>query len=93
MDDVVIYTKENCPFCTRAKLLLDFKKINFSEISLNKNPEKFDEMINYIKCVNEKPVTVKRNYVIKGNLIKSNLNLSLLNRNVDLTDFSVDKNM
>ena len=64
-----------------------------TEVKKTKDEKKFDEMINYIKCVNEKPVTVKRNYVIKGNLIKSNLNLSLLNRNVDLTDFSVDKNM
>ena len=64
MDDVVIYTKENCPFCTRAKLLLNFKKINFSEISLNKNPEKFDEMVNKSNGARTVPqIFYKNNYI------------------------------
>jgi glutaredoxin 3 len=64
MDDVVIYTKENCPFCTRAKLLLNFKKINFSEISLNKNPEKFDEMIKKSNgAITVPQIFYKNNYI------------------------------
>jgi len=42
---VTIYTKKFCPYCDKAKLLLNLKKINFTEINLNQNPEKFEEMI------------------------------------------------
>ena len=45
MKNVTIYTKDFCPFCTKAKSLLVLKKIKFTEINLHKNPEKFEEMI------------------------------------------------
>ena len=45
MKDITIYTKDYCPFCTKAKSLLILKKIKFTEINLHKNPEKFEEMI------------------------------------------------
>ena len=45
MSDVTIYTKNYCPFCVSAKSLLNVKKINFNEINLDKNPEKFEEML------------------------------------------------
>lgn len=45
MSKVIIYTKDYCPFCIRAKSLLHLKKINFIEINLSQNPDKFDEMI------------------------------------------------
>lgn len=45
MKKILIYTTPYCPFCLRAKNLLNKKKINFTEIDLTKNPEKFEEMI------------------------------------------------
>ena len=45
MKNITIYTKNYCPFCTKAKSLLILKKIKFTEINLHKNPEKFEEMI------------------------------------------------
>ena len=45
MKKILIYTTPYCPFCLRAKDLLNKKKINFTEVDLIKNPEKFDEMI------------------------------------------------
>jgi glutaredoxin 3 len=45
MKKILIYTTPYCPFCLRAKDLLNKKKINFTEIDLTKNPEKFEEMI------------------------------------------------
>ena len=45
MNNVVIYTKDYCSFCIKAKSLLEIKKIKFTEINLNKNPEKFEEMV------------------------------------------------
>ena len=45
MNKVTIYTKDYCPFCTKAKSLLTLKKIQFEEINLNQNPDKFNEML------------------------------------------------
>ena len=33
-----------CPYCIRAKSLLERKKIKFTEINLHKEPNKFEEM-------------------------------------------------
>ena len=46
MIKIDVYTTPYCPFCIRAKKLLKDKKINFNEIDLSENPEKFEEMIN-----------------------------------------------
>lgn len=45
MAQVVIYTKENCPYCRLAKNLLDDKNIPFDEIRVDLHPEKLAEMI------------------------------------------------
>ena len=46
MIKIDIYTTPYCPFCIRAKKLFKDKNINFNEIDLSENPEKFEEMIN-----------------------------------------------
>lgn len=45
MATVVIYTTSYCPFCTSAKQLLDNKKVNYTEISIDDDPVKREEMI------------------------------------------------
>ena len=45
MSNITIYTKDYCLFCIKAKSLLTMKKIKFTEINLNENPDKFDEML------------------------------------------------
>jgi len=40
MNKVQIYTTNYCPFCIRAKQLLDNKGINYDEVNLDNNPEK-----------------------------------------------------
>ena len=44
---VLIYTKDNCIWCDRAKILLDSKKISYNEIDLSDDSErlKFYEQI------------------------------------------------
>ena len=44
---VSIYTKDNCIWCDRAKILLDSKKISYNEIDLSNDSErlKFYEKI------------------------------------------------
>ncbi len=44
MQNVTIYTTAWCPFCIRAKMLLDHKKIEFTEIKVDGDPEKRREM-------------------------------------------------
>jgi glutaredoxin 3 len=34
MAEIIIYTKENCPYCVRAKGLLDRKKVRYREIKV-----------------------------------------------------------
>ena len=45
MVNVDIYTTPYCPFCIRAKKLLVNKKVEFNEIDLSENPDKFEEML------------------------------------------------
>lgn len=44
---VLIYTKDNCIWCERSKILLDSKKISYNEIDLSDDSEriKFYEKI------------------------------------------------
>lgn len=42
---IEVYTKATCPFCHRAKALLDKKGVVFHEIPVDQQPEKRQEMI------------------------------------------------
>lgn len=44
MVDVTIYTKPGCPYCIRAKGLLDEKGVQYKEIVASENPELRAEM-------------------------------------------------
>ncbi|MBF0613535.1 MAG: glutaredoxin 3 [Magnetococcales bacterium] len=45
MAEIVMYSTTVCPFCVRAKQLLNKKKVSFEEINLDKTPERRDEMV------------------------------------------------
>ena len=45
MKKVVIYTGDYCPFCVKAKRLLEVKKIPYEEIDVTHNPMLREEMI------------------------------------------------
>ncbi len=45
MADVVIYTKDYCPYCTRAKALLKRKGVSFREIDITHDEKLQKEMI------------------------------------------------
>ncbi len=34
MKEVIIYSKDPCPYCVKAKMLLQHKKVNFVEIKV-----------------------------------------------------------
>lgn len=42
---VEIYTKFACPFCVRAKMLLDGKGVKYVEYDISGNAEKREEMV------------------------------------------------
>lgn len=44
MPDVTIYSSNYCPFCTRAKQLLDSKKVKYKEIVVDGQPAVRAEM-------------------------------------------------
>ncbi len=44
MAKVVIYSKTYCPFCVRAKNLLDGKSVAYEEIMVDSDPELFEQL-------------------------------------------------
>lgn len=44
MAKVVVYSKTYCPFCVRAKNLLEGKGVAFEEIMVDSDPELFAEL-------------------------------------------------
>jgi glutaredoxin 3 len=54
MKTIEIYTSTNCPFCTKAKSLLNKKKVKFYEIDVSNNEalrEKMSAMANGARSV------------------------------------------
>lgn len=45
MTTIKVYTKDHCPFCDRAKLLLTQKGVAFEEISLGSDREKLMALV------------------------------------------------
>ena len=45
MADVLMYSTEFCPFCIRARQLLEAKGVVSTDIRIDEHPEKRDEMI------------------------------------------------
>lgn len=37
MSEILIYSKDNCHYCTQAKILLQSKKIDFREVIIGKD--------------------------------------------------------
>ncbi len=44
MSDVVVYTTNGCGYCTRVKMLLNARDIEFREINIARDPEAFVEL-------------------------------------------------
>lgn len=45
MPEIVVYTKDFCPYCHAAKELLRSKGATFTEIDIQKHPDRRPEMI------------------------------------------------
>lgn len=42
---LTVYSKNNCPFCDKAKHLLKTKNIAFEEVKIDENPEARDFLV------------------------------------------------
>lgn len=45
MAEIIIYTADYCPYCVRAKMLLDKKGASYTEINVEHNDALREEMI------------------------------------------------
>jgi glutaredoxin 3 len=45
MPDVLVYTTDHCPFCIRAKALLDARGVVYREINLERDPDGRRELV------------------------------------------------
>ena len=56
---VLIYTKDNCIWCDRAKILLDSKKISYNEIDLSDDSER----LKFYKKIGDNVKTVPQVFI------------------------------
>ena len=45
MPKIEIYSKKTCPYCDRAKQLLDQKGVTYTEIRIDEHPDRLEEML------------------------------------------------
>ena len=43
--EVVLYTGPACPYCERAKMLLERKRVSYQEIRVDRDPGEFSTML------------------------------------------------
>ena len=55
MPNVVLYTTAMCPYCVRARNLLDKKGVEYTDIRIDEQPEKRAEMETLSKGVTSVP--------------------------------------
>lgn len=49
MAEIELYTTRSCPYCIRAKRLLDSKNVTYKEIGVDMSPERRSEMMQRAK--------------------------------------------
>lgn len=52
-----VYSKNGCPFCVQAKLLLDMKGVEVTEHNFQTDPEKREELFERAAAINVVPRT------------------------------------
>jgi len=45
MTKIIIYSKDNCPYCRMAKEFFDARKLTYTEIRVDLDSEKLEEML------------------------------------------------
>ncbi|NIH11685.1 MAG: glutaredoxin 3 [Serratia symbiotica] len=63
MADIDIYTKATCPFCHRAKVLLNSKGLTFNEIAIDGDNAKREVMIKRSGCTTVPQIFINRRHI------------------------------
>lgn len=50
MKNIVLYTKDYCPYCKRAAAILKKKKVEFKEVDVTNDQASFDKVIEKSSC-------------------------------------------
>ncbi|MBF0284451.1 MAG: glutaredoxin 3 [Magnetococcales bacterium] len=45
MPEIIVYSTTVCPYCVKAKALLDRKGAKYQEVNLDREPQRRDEMV------------------------------------------------
>lgn len=45
MPNITVYSGPNCPYCVRAKALLEKKGAQFEDVDIKSNPDRREEML------------------------------------------------
>lgn len=75
-NQVTIYTKNHCPYCVKAKNLLNTKKVKYSEINIENSPEELESLFERTNGMKTFPQIFIKKHHIGGcdNLIEANAN-------------------
>ena len=46
MSEIIVYTKEMCPYCVWAKELLTRRQLSFTEVRVDLEPAQLEKMVN-----------------------------------------------
>jgi glutaredoxin 3 len=66
MSDVIIYTKDGCPYCAAAKQHYTEQGIAFEEINISRKPDAKDKVLKLTKGEKIVPVIVEKDQVKIG---------------------------
>lgn len=66
MRNVTIYTTRVCPYCIRAKKLLEKKGVNYTELRVDINPELVEEAVKKSGGVRTVPQIFIEDYHVGG---------------------------
>ncbi|MFK5986866.1 MAG: glutaredoxin 3 [Pseudomonadota bacterium] len=63
---ISLYITQTCPFCVRAKNLLNSKQVSFTEIDIGQEPERYSEMVGKSGGVTSVPQIFIGNFHVGG---------------------------
>lgn len=66
MSDVIIYTKDGCPYCAAAKQHYTEQGIAFEEVNISREPQAKDKVLELTKGEKIVPVIVEKGEVKIG---------------------------
>lgn len=75
MNEIEVYTSQNCPYCIKAKKLLQMLKLEYTEHNVDNS---FDEMCKDVGERFGRPVSTVPQIIINGNYIGGYTDLEAL---------------